>query len=208
MFSQIDDIIFPDRCEVIIMDNNPVYPIFKNGSSSLLRHAEASKHKILVNNQIQRLSKINIILREPEYRFLSGINSFIFNLKKENPKLDLQTILYFAENYLFLNRHYAPQLSWLMNLNRFSNKNAVFHLQGMEDLAKYTPLVVLPEEKNLLDSKTLDRLRTNIHKEMYIRLDNVLLQLVGQKLTFKEIVQCLKEQDSVAYSKLKCIALD
>ena len=40
ILTQISDILFPNRCEVIKMSNLYVYPIFKNGSSSIREHAK------------------------------------------------------------------------------------------------------------------------------------------------------------------------
>ena len=120
--------------------------------------------------------------------------------------MDVDTILYFAENYLFLNRHYAPQLSWLINLSRYAD--AKLRLHSMEALSTFTPLTWTPPKDIQFDQTVLDKLSNNVHNEMYLRLDNLLLQLIGQELTFKEILAYLKQQDPQAYQKLQCIALD
>jgi len=78
----------------------------------------------------------------------------------------------------------------------------------MDDLATFTPLNVRPYEPIQFDSTVIDRLSNNIHNEMYLRLDTLLFNLIGQELTFKEICLYLQKQDPVAYQKLKCIALD
>lgn len=209
MLSRIDDIIYPDRCEVIEFTNPQrfFYPIFKNGSSSVIDYARQNRCKILFNEQLQNLDIINIVLRNPLDRFLSGINTFVYNTKKENPTLDVQTILWFAENYLFLNRHYAPQLSWLINLNRYTSAKLRFH--GMDQLTDFTPLQLKTiRDMPLIDNVVIQRLSNNVHNEMYLRLDNLLVNLIGNELTFDEILIYLKQQDSKAFQKLKCIALD
>jgi len=208
MLSRLDDIIYPNRCEVIEIESSQryIYPIFKNGSSSLLEHARQQNYKILINEQIKRASIIDVILRDPLLRYISGVQKFVHDVKKENPTLDVDTILYFAENYLFLNRHYAPQLSWLINLSRYADTKLRFH--NMDALSTFTPLVWIPPKDIQFDQTVLDRLSNNVHNEMYLRLDNLLLQLIGQELTFKEILAYLKQQDPQAYQKLSCIALD
>ena len=208
MLSRLDDIIYPNRCEVIEIEASQryIYPIFKNGSSSLLEHARQQNYKILINEQIERAPIIDIILRDPLSRFISGIQTFVHNVKKENPILDVDTILYFAENYLFLNRHYTPQLSWLINLSRYSD--AKLRLHSMDALSTFTPLTWTHLKDIQFDQTVLDRLSNNVHNEMYLRLDNLLLQLIGQELTFKDILTYLKQQDPQAYQKLSCIALD
>jgi hypothetical protein len=210
MLSRIDEIIYPNRCEVIeFMDPQRfVYPIFKNGSTSLLEHAKHQGCKVLLNEQIKRIPTVDVILRDPITRFISGTNTFVCHTKQENPNLDLDTIIYFAENYLFLNRHYAPQLSWLLNLKQYLHANAKLRLHDMTALSTFTPLTSNPIEENLLNTRVVERLKTNIHNEMYIRLDSLLLQLVGREMSFVDIMEYLHEQDPTAYSKIKCTALD
>lgn len=202
MLSRIDDIIFPDRCEVIEIEASQryIYPIYKNGSSSLNEYAQAQKLKILFNEQITKLSDINIIIRNPQERFISGFNTYVYNTKQENPQLDLDTIIYFAETYLFLNRHYAPQFSWLVNLTRYTSKTTKLHLSGMNSLKEFTPLNTKPKETMLLSVEVIDRLNSNIHNEMYLRIDDLLLNLIGESMTFDEILKYLKEKDLKACS--------
>ena len=208
MFNRIDEIVFPNRCEVIKFDNKYIYPIFKNGSSSLIIHARQQGYKTIVNTQIKKAEIVEVILRDPLSRFLSGFNTFVYTTKRDNPHLDTDTIIYFAENYLFLNRHYAPQLSWLLNLLRYTNENVILGLHGMEYISTLTNLNLKPGgEEQLLHPLDIIRLKNNIHNEMYLRLDNILFNLIGQNLTFKEILEHLK-QDPIAYSKLSCIVLD
>lgn len=210
MLSRIDEIIYPNRCEVIEFQDPQrfVYPIFKNGSSSLKEYAQQQNYKVLVNEQIKKPIIIDVILRDPISRFISGINTFVYNTKQENPSLDLDTIIYFAENYLFLNRHYAPQLSWLLNIKRYLHPTARLRLHDMSSISKFTPLTITPIEENLLNTEVQDRLKNNIHNEMYLRLDLLLLQLVGKEVTMLDILAHLHTQDPTAYSKIKCIALD
>lgn len=210
MLSRIDDIIYPNRCEVIefLDPQRFVYPIFKNGRSSLVEHAQQQKYKILVNEQIKKIPIIDIILRDPTTRFISGINTFVYHTLKENENLDLNTIIYFAENYLFLNRHYAPQLSWVLNLKKYLHKDTRLKLHDMSSLPMFTPLTTKPFEENFLNDQVIERLKNNVHNEMYIRLDSLLLQLVGQELSLIDIMAYLHTQDPTAYSKIQCTALD
>ena len=78
----------------------------------------------------------------------------------------------------------------------------------MDALSTFTPLVWIPPKDIQFDQTVSDRLSNNIHNKMYLRLDNLLLQLIGQELTLKEILAYLKQQDPQAYQKLSCIALD
>jgi len=202
MLSRLDDIIYPNRCEVIEIEASQryIYPIFKNGSGSITEYAKIQKLKILINEQIRKLSDINVIIRNPQERFISGFNTYVYNTKQENSQLDLDTIIYFAETYLFLNRHYAPQFSWLINLTRYTSKTTKLYLSGMDRLKEFTPLNVKPKEIMLLSTEVIHRLNSNIHNEMYLRIDNLLLNLVGESMTFDEILKYLKEKDPKACS--------
>jgi len=208
MLSRISDIIYPSRCEVVeIPDVGHIYPIYKNGSGSITEYAKQMKYKFLINEQIRKLSAIDIILRDPQERFISGFNTFVYNTKISQPELDLNTIIYFAETYLFLNRHYAPQLSWIINLSKFINPNCRLRMHSMASINKFTPWSIRPHETNILTSDNINKLKNNIYNELYLRLDNYLLELISQELTFGEILIHLKK-DPVAYQKLSCIALD
>ena len=210
MLSRIDDIIYPNRCEVIEIEASQryIYPIFKNGSGSIRDYALDQKRKFFFNEQLCKIKTIDVIIRDPLRRFLSGFNTFIWNTKRDNPNLDIDTIIYFAETYLFLNRHYAPQITWLINLSKYLDKNAKLWLRGMDSINEYTKWAITPIEEKILSKEVSDRLTANAYNQPYLKLDNLLLELVNQQLTFKEIMAYIEHQDPTAYSKLKCIALD
>jgi len=213
MLSRIDEIIYPNRCEVIEIEPSQryIYPIFKNGSSSIIFYARDQKFKSFFNEQIKRLTTIDVVIRPSMPRFLSGVNSYIYDLKEKNSNLDHDTILYFVENYLFLNRHYSPQLGWLVHLSQYLNEDATIRLHDMSALSEFTPLNIKSYkhgEDSVLRPADTDRLTNNIHNQSYLRLDDLLSELIGKEMTFKEILTYIKKKDALAFSKLKCIALD
>lgn len=201
MLSRLDDIIYPNRCEVIEIEASQryIYPIFKNASSSINEWASQQKYKILFNEQIKRASIIDIVLRDPQKRFISGVNTFVQNLLKNNPTLSKDTILYFVENYLFLNRHYAPQLAWLINLFRYTIDTTKFRLVGMENVSEYTPLSIDPVEQQTLDQETITRLENNIHNQYYLKLEQALMTLKGNQWTSKQIITHLMNREPQAF---------
>jgi hypothetical protein len=211
MLSRIDEIIYPNRCEVFEFPDPQrfVYPIFKNGSSSIREYAHQQNHKMLINEQIKKISTVDIVLRDPISRFISGINTFLWMTKRDYPTLDTKTILHFAENYLFLNRHYAPQLTWIINLSKYTNKDVQFRFHSMDYITELTNIKLKPDrEEQILQPDDIERLKNNIYNETYLRIDNILLSFVNQTVLFNEIINSIKIQDPVAYQKLKCIALD
>jgi len=201
MLSHLDCIIFPDRCEVIeiVPSQRYVYPIFKNGNSSLYNYSKKNRCKILINEQIKRISKIDVILRDPQQRFRSGINTFIQMTLRDNPELDLATVTWFAQQYLFLNRHYAPQFLWLLNLARYLNPETTMNFLSMDQLDSITNIHSKPKGVSPISKQLLDQLENISNNEMYDRIDQVLMTCTGQQLTFDQLINHVKKHDPTAY---------
>jgi hypothetical protein len=201
MLSHLDCIIFPDRCEVIELEPSQryVYPIFKNGQTSLYHFARRNNSKILVNEQIQKVTSIDVILRDPQQRLESGINTFIQMTMRDHPGLNVQTVSWFAKNYLFLNRHYAPQFLWLVNLARYMNSDAQINFLSMDQLDSITNVNRKPLGISPLTQELSDQLSDIPNNEMYNRIDQILINCIGQHLTFDQLLSCIKQQDPTAY---------
>ena len=201
MLSQLDCIIFPDRCEVleIIPSQRYVYPIFKNCSSSLRAAAKQNKWRTCLNEQINKIDSIDVILREPQDRFISGINTFIQQVLRDNPGLDQKTVQWFAQNYLHLNRHYCPQFLWLVNLARFLNTDTKLNFISMDDVHTITTV----HRKHPGITKASARFITEINEiknnEMYHRIDTVLFRCIGNSMSFGQLLQHIKNVDTAAY---------
>ena len=200
MLSHLDRIIFPDRCEVIevIPSQRYVYPIFKNGRSSFAYAKTKNNWRIKLNNQIKKINNIDIILRNPQERLISGINTFVQMTIRDNLSLDKNTVQWFAQNYLYLNRHYCSQFVWLVNLARYLDVNATLNFLSMADINTITPLnkqpVAIPATNELIAE--IHQIQNN---EMYQRIDAVIFECIGQSLTFTELLQHIKTTDSDAY---------
>ena len=200
MLSHLDRIIFPDRCEVIevIPSQRYVYPIFKNGRSSLYTAAEKNNWRIRLNNQIKKINSIDVILRNPQQRLVSGINTFIQQTLRDNPDLDKNTVQWFAQNYLYLNRHYSSQFVWLVNLARYLDLNAKLNFLSMPDIDTITSIneqpVKVPADTTLIVA--IGQIKNN---EMYQRIDTVIVDCIGQSMTFTELLQHIKITDPAAY---------
>lgn len=208
MLSRIDEIVFPNRCEVIEIQasHRYIYPIFKNGSTSIFEYAQQQKYKILFNDQIKRAKVIDVVLRDPVKRYISGFNTFVYNTKRDNPSLDLDTIIYFAKTYLFLNRHYTPQLFWLEHLNKYSDPDSILRFCGMDQIPAYSPLHTGPDEEFILSESIVNELVNDEHVKMYLELDNILLELVNNSLTYNQVLAHLRQYHPIGYTK--CIARD
>lgn len=194
MLSHLDCIIFPDRCEVIevIPSQRYVYPIFKNAQSSLLTATKQNNWNIFLNEKIKKINSIDVFVRDPAERLASGISSFILTTVRDHPDLDANTVNWFAENYLYLNRHYAPQFLWLVNLARYTHIECVLNFLDMSDIKTVTDVHEQPFKK----------LPVNTHipnNEMYQRIDQVLVDSIGSSLTFTQLVKQIQHKDKHAY---------
>jgi hypothetical protein len=201
MLSHLDRIVFPNRCEVIevVPSQRYVYVIFKNGHSSFDSFTIANPRRVLINQQIQKLNSIDVIVRNPEARLISGINTFIQYTVRDNPGLDQATVEWFALNYLSVDRHYTSQFSWLLNLARYLDVNAKLNFLPMDAIGKITgfnqkPEGVLPASIELIEKISLIK-----NKEMYQCIDTAIFDCIGQSMTFKELLQHIKTVDSPAY---------
>lgn len=182
MLSQLDCIIFPDRCDVleIVPSQQYVYPIYKNGSSSLY----SSGFRQVEHAELSTIPLIDVYVRNPYDRFASGVNTFL----QHNQHLDRSTLLHFVCNYLFLNRHFCPQFHWLLNLQRFTN--AKLRINHISSLSNITALKCNQSQDPMLD-KYIDN--DKIH--FYLSIDKVLTEdLLDKTVTFKLIVQTIKHR--------------
>jgi hypothetical protein len=202
MLSYLDCIIFPDRCEVIevVPSQRYVFPIFKNASSSLHFQAIENNWRIVLNQQIKKLDHIEIFLREPDQRLISGFNTFVQHIMRDNPELDRNTVIWFGKNYLFLDRHYCPQFFWLVSLSRFLSPDTVLTFRHMNHVAEITPMHVMPEGIEPATQDILQHAMTMPDIEMYQRLEQLFYdQCLDRSWTFEEILKTLQRLDPAAY---------
>lgn len=195
MLSHLDCIIFPDRCEVIevIPSQRYVYPIFKNGQSSLLTATKQNNWNIFLNEKIKKINSIDVFIRDPVERLASGISSFIQITVRDHPDLDAHTVNWFAENYLYLNRHYAPQFLWLVNLARYMDSECVLNFLGMPDLKTVTDIHKQPFKKLTVNTQIPSN-------EMYQRIDQLLVDSIGSSMTFAQLIKHIQYKDISAYN--------
>lgn len=115
MFNNWASLFTTDCCVILFDDNSAVYPIFKNGQTSLFNYAKRKKLKILKNKEISKLEIIKVFLREPIERFVSGIHTVIELEKIKN----IESFLKDIETFKTYNRHFIPQFYWLVHLFKY-----------------------------------------------------------------------------------------
>lgn len=202
MFSEIDKIIFPDSCEVIQVSSQQfVYPIFKCGRSSLTESIAEKKWNIVPIDEICKISKpITVFLRDPKERFISGVNTYLQNLQSADPTLDTKTILFFVNQYMFLNNHYTPQFFWLLNLARYTDPATPVNFSNFKDISNLTHIHstagITPMTKDITEYvKAFDWKKL----ELYFFLDQQLIDRIGQTITIKDLLVEIKNSQPKLY---------
>ena len=176
MFKNWTSIFTTDCCVILLDDDVAVYPIFKNGQTSLFEYAKSRKLKILKNNEISELKNIKVFLRNPIERFASGVHTVIEIEKIKNIDVFLKNI----EQFKTYNRHFIPQFYWLIHLFKYYRGSV--ELLNVESLYKLIPNRDAPNIKKL----------DNERKEKILSIDNKKYVDVDQDLLEKYILQTVK----------------
>jgi hypothetical protein len=194
MKTALDTELFPNKCEVIFLSlhNQWIYCIQKNGNSSL--HAQQAQDglAVFVNEQIRELECVDIYIRNPRARYVSGVNTYLQQLMRDTQELDYNTAFWFAKRYKFLNSHYLPQFHWIANLSKYLNKTTKLRFRDFKDFAS----VVDFQERAGINPPSAEfvteLLDNNPGIDLWLHLDRVLLNLVGQQLTWDELLEHYK----------------
>jgi hypothetical protein len=190
MLSEIDSILFSDDCEVVFLPlhNQWVYLIQKNGTSSLRNLQKKYDLNLLANEQIRQLDFVDVYIRDAKDRYVSGVNTYLQHLKRDCPELDQSTAFWFAKQYKFLNRHYVPQFHWLVNLSRYLSSDSKIRIRDFKDfglIAENQDRANITPSNNEFRQKLLSN---NTGLELWLFLDQVLLDLAGAEMTWADIL--------------------
>jgi hypothetical protein len=130
-------------CEVIkFSENLNIYPIFKNGRSSLTGYASHTDRPILKNKEISNLTDITIYIRDPLKRFVSGVHTFFYLNQLKLNDTNLKKI----DSFEIVDRHFAPQWFWLLHLHKFYKGNII--LKNIKEAYDLVPWRDGPWTKN------------------------------------------------------------
>ena len=203
MLIPLDDVLFPEDCEVVKMPlhNQHIYLIQKNGSSSIRYLKRVDDLVSVKNEELIQLDYVDVYIRNPVDRYVSGANTFLQYLERDHPELDQATALWFIKQFNFLNRHYLPQFHWLLNLSRFIRPDCKIRMRKFSDFAEFVPVVKLPEDVADPASDFKKKLLADVGNiEHYFFLDKILLTLSGTELTWKDIIKHYKMQHQDIYN--------
>ena len=151
-------------CKVVKIKNEYIYPIFKNGSTTLHNNAE----KVYKNNELKKLKEITVYIRNAKDRFTSGVNTYAEQNNKE-----IKTVIKQISDNKLCNRHFAPQFIWLFHLYKYFR--GTINLKPLEQLQL--------EKAN--QSKNITKI-TDVNN--YLLVDNKLIEKYNNKSTALKII--------------------
>jgi hypothetical protein len=192
-------LLFPDDVEVleIIPQRQYVYPIFKNGSSSLHK----SQYRKITTQELSALTNIDVFVRNPHDRFISGVNTYI---QKLGDDYDVNTVLQLISQNFYLNRHFCPQLYWILNLSRFTS--ATLTIKPISELASITKYI---ENQSVINPVITNFFKKNSKILFYNEMDEVMtVNLIGKTVTVEEILTTLKKNYTELYYDIFKTATD
>jgi len=204
MFTRLDDILYPNKVEVIHFEDKGkyIYPIFKNGKSSIEKVKIANDYKSLVNEQIQKINNVDVFLRDPTQRLISGIETYLWWNAKDRPWLDRTTIINQLAEGIIVDRHCLPQLHWIFNLARYLNPDALIHLHRLEMLVHYAGRAFVPE-KNSLTEQERQQLLSSTHLQTILKFDKFMLEnMTGSGWTVRQLLETFLNEDPVGYGAI------
>lgn len=190
MFATVDQTLFPKECVVleIVPHSHYVLPIFKNGSSSLVKQG----YRQVDAQELRDIPVIDVFVRDPHERFLSGVQTYLTKL----PDLDPKTVLYFVKNFLYLNRHFCPQVYWLLNARRYTA--ARFHIRPWEQLSTVTEF----KENQSVPDLSLQELFAETRVKFFNEIDEALtVNLINQTVSIQDIVSVIKTNYADLYQE-------
>lgn len=191
MQTALDTELFPKLCEVVHvpLHNQWVYLIQKNGSSSLRIQQSRDNLAVFANNEISALDCVDVYIRNPRARYVSGVNTYLQHLQRDHPELDYLTTFWFARRYKFLNTHYLPQFYWIANLSRYLRKDTKIRLRNFKNFSQITDLNLKPKAVTLPTKQFVEMLfKDDANIELWLYLDQILLDLADQELTWLQLI--------------------
>lgn len=156
-------------CLVVQIGKHAVYPIYRVGSTSL----ELAADKVYTNDEIRECEQIEVLIRDPGARFVSGINEY-----SRLNYLDVSDTLSLVEQGTLIDRHFAPQYIWLLHLSKYFKGKVKLH--PFEYIKKITNLHYRKDASTKTPVKLL---------KSFIDVDNDLLKLVGQTFELKDLIE-------------------
>lgn len=184
--------ILTSDCKVVKFKKNFfVYPIFKNGSSSITDFAKEKKLEYMTNSEIQKIDQIHVYLRDPIQRFVSGVHTYFYLAKKKINIPDLEKI----GQCELLDKHFIPQYMWIMHLRKFFNGK--IKICPFQDILNLVPNRAGPWRSGIpwkdLQKNEKNQILKFANKE-YITIDNFIIkQFMNTTIDIQILIQNIRD---------------
>ena len=155
-------------CLIVKIGPHTVYPIFRVGYSTLLSVCDQK----YVNNQIKKIDHIDVMIRDPEERFVSGVNEYC----RQN-KLQVDEVYKAIQNGDLVDRHFAPQYIWLMHLSKYHK--ASITIRPFDYINKIT---------NAHKNKSKNKISIPVCRS-FVAVDQCLTKHYNQTMSLDEIIR-------------------
>jgi len=159
-------------CIVIRTGKYFVYPIFRVGYSTLMSVCD----KQYINQEIIKLNQIDIMIRDPEERFVSGVNEY--SRQNNIPVSDCWKLI---KNGKLYDRHFTPQYMWLLHL--YTYYKGLITIRPFEYIQQITTSHV-----------NMSRQKTKVPIcEDFVKIDRYLTKFYNQTVSLPDIVKSYKK---------------
>lgn len=156
-------------CCVVRIKKFIVYPIFKVGSTSL----KAAAVEQYINNDIGKCKHIHILLRDPEERFISGLNQYCrFN------GMDIKDTWERVNRGGLIDRHFAPQYIWLLHLYKYYRGEVT--LRPFKFINKITDV---HSKKDRTPKQIVPVLKS------FVEIDHHILKQLGKRIELRKLIE-------------------
>lgn len=167
MLSHWNKILTTD-CIVIKIGQHTVYPIFRVGHTSLM----ATANEQYTNKQISKCKHIDILIRNPDERFVSGLNEY----SRQN-NLEVYEAWKLVEQEKLIDRHFIPQYMWLLHLHKFYNDYVT--LRPFPYINEFTNIHVKKDKKEKIAVEPIDK---------FVDVDHKLMQHYHKQIKLGELI--------------------
>ena len=185
MLTQWNKILNTD-CTVIKLQEQYIYPIFKNGSTKMFLRKRGKyigkiydNTDVLLNDEIGQVKELLVILRDPEDRFITGVNKVA-----ELENITIEDVMHRIKYCELIDRHFMPQFIWLLHLSKYfkgtvrirpmSELDNIFADKGVDEWPQQDKKQVTP-----LDNYThIDKLMIEKYMDKDVELKTIIEDLI------------------------------
>jgi hypothetical protein len=199
MLNPLDNSLFLDKINLVKIPHGWVYPIFKNGSSTIFNYCKKNNDFYIVSiKEFYELNEITVFIRSPIERYKSGLQTVVHNLIRDYEFLDQETVSFMLQKYLFLDVHFLPQFHWLLNLSRFIGADVPITFRHVEDINS----IFLNNNSCIPDKNKNISINEDNFSNLYLQLDEIIFNFIGSTLTFNELLNFIKKDKDAKFDEI------